>query len=138
MTVGLVINPSAALAAVEAIRGTGFEIHPWPETPASTGDGDTAAHDHDADTGAGLPRLLAALALAIAAEGLSFFVPDAPWSKGVGLAIAALQNMVGRGTARLSPQGEAIALPARQAGWAQSAIMIIVTALAVASIFGWI
>ena len=36
-----------------------------------------------------LPRLLAALALAIAAEGLSFFVPDAPWSRPAGLAIAA-------------------------------------------------
>lgn len=56
----------------------------------------------------------------------------------VGLAIAALQNMVGRGIARQSPQGEAIALPARQAGWAQTAIMVIVTALAVASILGWI
>jgi Cd2+/Zn2+-exporting ATPase len=94
-------EPQAALAAVEAIRGTGFEIHPWPETPASTGDGDTAAHDHDADTGAGLPRLLAALALAIAAEGLSFFVPDAPWSKGVGLAIAAAAiALAGFGTFR--------------------------------------
>lgn len=56
----------------------------------------------------------------------------------VGLAIAALQNMVGRGTARQSPQGEAIALPARQAGWAQVLIMIIVTALGVATVMGWI
>jgi hypothetical protein len=56
----------------------------------------------------------------------------------VGMAIAALQNMVGRGTARQSPQGEAIALPARQAGWAQTLIMIIVTALGVAAILGWI
>ena len=94
-------EPQAALAAVEAIRGTGFEIHPWPETPASTGDGDAAAHDHDAQTGTGLPRLLAALALAIAAEGLSFFVPDAPWSKGVGLAIAAAAiALAGFGTFR--------------------------------------
>jgi len=36
-----------------------------------------------------LTRLLAALALATAAEGLSFLVPDAPWSKWVGLAVAA-------------------------------------------------
>jgi hypothetical protein len=56
----------------------------------------------------------------------------------VGLAIAALQNIVSRGTARQSPQGEAIALPARQAGWAQTLIMIIVTALGVATIMGWI
>jgi len=94
-------EPQAALAAVEAIRSTGFEIHPWPETPASKGDGDAAAHDHDAQTGTGLPRLLAALALAIAAEGLSFFVPDAPWSKGVGLAIAAAAiALAGFGTFR--------------------------------------
>lgn len=56
----------------------------------------------------------------------------------VGLAIAALQNMVGRGTARQSPLGEAVALPARQAGWAQTLIMIIVTALGVATVMGWI
>ena len=94
-------EPQAALAAVEAIRGTGFEIHPWPETPASTGDGDAAAHDHDAQTGTGLPRLLAALALAIAAEGLSFFVPDAPWSRPAGLAIAAAAiALAGFGTFR--------------------------------------
>src|SRR5574343_108051 len=82
-------DPQAAIAAVEAIRNSGFEIHPWPAAPASTQDGDAAAHDHDAKTGTGLPRLLAALALAIAAEGLSFFVPDAPWSRPAGLAIAA-------------------------------------------------
>ena len=52
-------------------------------------DGDAEAHVHDAEAGTGLPRLLAALVLAIAAEGLSFFVPDAPWSRPAGLAIAA-------------------------------------------------
>ena len=94
-------EPQAAVAAVEAIRNSGFEIHPWPAAPASKGDGDAAAHDHDADTGTGLPRLLAALAFAIAAEGLSFFVPDAPWSKGVGLAIAAAAiALAGFGTFR--------------------------------------
>ena len=94
-------EPQATVAAVEAIRGTGFEIHPWPESPASTGNGDAVAHDHDADSSTGLPRLLAALALAIVAEGLSFFVPDAPWSKGVGLAIAAAAiALAGFGTFR--------------------------------------
>ncbi len=82
-------EPQAALAAVEAIRGTGFEIHPWPEASDSPADGEAGAHEHDAVTGTGLPRLLAALALAITAEGLSFFVPDAPWSRPAGLAIAA-------------------------------------------------
>jgi Zn2+/Cd2+-exporting ATPase len=94
-------DPQVAIAAVEAIRNSGFEIHPWPAAPASTQDGDAAAHDHDAKTGTGLPRLLAALALAIAAEGLSFFVPDAPWSRPAGLAIAAAAiALAGFGTFR--------------------------------------
>ena len=94
-------DPQVAIAAVEAIRNSGFEIHPWPAAPASTQDGDAAAHNHDAKTGTGLPRLLAALALAIAAEGLSFFVPDAPWSRPAGLAIAAAAiALAGFGTFR--------------------------------------
>jgi Zn2+/Cd2+-exporting ATPase len=84
-------EPQAALAAVEAIRNTGFEVHAWPDAPESTsaGVGSDHEHEHAATTGSGLPRLLAALALATAAEGLSFLVPDAPWSKWVGLAVAA-------------------------------------------------
>ena len=84
-------GPQAALAAVEAIRNTGFEVHAWPDAPESTsaGVGSDHEHEHAATTGSGLPRLLAALALATAAEGLSFLVPDAPWSKWVGLAVAA-------------------------------------------------
>jgi Zn2+/Cd2+-exporting ATPase len=84
-------EPQAALAAVEAIRNTGFEIHAWPDAPVSTsaGVGSDHEHEHAATTGSGLPRLLAALALATAAEVLSFLVPDAPWSKWVGLAVAA-------------------------------------------------
>jgi Zn2+/Cd2+-exporting ATPase len=82
-------EPQAALAAVEAIRNTGFEVHAWPDAPESTsaGVGSDHEHEHAATTGSGLPRLL--LALATAAEGLSFLVPDAPWSKWVGLAVAA-------------------------------------------------
>lgn len=56
----------------------------------------------------------------------------------VGLAVAALQTTVTRGTARQSAQGEAIALPPRQSAWAQMLIMIIVTALAAAAILGWV
>ena len=84
-------GPQAALAAVEAIRNTGFEVHAWPDAPESTsaGVGSDHEHEHAATTGSGLPRLLSALALATAAEGLSFLVPDAPWSKWVGLAVAA-------------------------------------------------
>jgi len=94
-------EPQATVAAVEAIRSRGLEIHPWPEAPNSPGDGDAEAHVHDAEAGTGLPRLLAALVLAIAAEGLSFFVPDAPWSNGAGLAIAAAAiALAGFGTFR--------------------------------------
>ncbi len=96
-------EPQAALEAAEAIRKSGFEVQAWPEVPAST-DASGApdqAHDHDAAIGSGLPRLLAALALATAAEALSFLAPDAPWSKWAGLAIAAAAiGLAGFGTFR--------------------------------------
>ncbi|MDP3224809.1 MAG: cation transporter, partial [Rubrivivax sp.] len=82
-------TPAAALAAAQAIRKTGFEIHAWPDAPATLETDGETDHAHDAGTGSGLPRLVAALVLATAAEGLSFLVPDAPWSKWAGLAIAA-------------------------------------------------
>ncbi|WP_245965673.1 heavy metal translocating P-type ATPase [Pseudorhodoferax soli] len=47
-------------------------------------------HDHDHGAGPGVGRLAAALALAIAAELLHFLAGDAPWSKGLGLAVAAV------------------------------------------------
>ena len=96
-------DPQAALEAAEAIRKSGFEVQVWPEVPAS-GDASGApdqAHDHDAATGSGLPRLLAALALATAAEVLSFLAPDGTWSKWVGLAVAAAAiGLAGFGTFR--------------------------------------
>ena len=80
-------EPQAALVAVDAIRKTGFEIHAWPDAVESADTGGAA--DPAAAAVSGLPRLVAALALATAAEGLSFLAPDAPWSRWVGLAIAA-------------------------------------------------
>lgn len=57
----------------------------------------------------------------------------------VGLTIAALQTTVTRGTAReAEPVPGSVALPPRQAGWAQMLIMLIITALAVASFLGWV
>lgn len=57
----------------------------------------------------------------------------------VGLSVAALQTAVTRGTAREpAPSPGSIALPPRQAGWAQMLIVIVITAVAVASILGWI
>ena len=84
-------EPQAALAAVDAIRKSGFEVQAWPDATESSGAGDESdhQHEHDAATGSGLLRLLAALAFATAAEGLFFLVPDAPWSKWAGLALAA-------------------------------------------------
>jgi len=96
-------EPQAALAAVDAIRKTGFEIQAWPDAVASADAGVKSAHDHDHDVaaGSGLPRLLAALALATTAEGLSFLVSDAPWSKWVGMVIAAAAiALAGFGTVR--------------------------------------
>ncbi|MBQ0960371.1 heavy metal translocating P-type ATPase [Ideonella sp. 4Y11] len=94
-------QPQAALSAVEAIRKSGFEVQAWPDTPASAESVDAGPHDHAAGVSSGLPRLLAALALATAAEGLSFLVPDAPWSKWVGLAVAAAAiALAGFGTFR--------------------------------------
>mgnify|MGYP002859441825 CR=1 FL=1 len=92
-------EPQAALVAVDAIRKTGFEIHAWPDAVESADTGGAA--DPAAAAVSGLPRLVAALALATAAEGLSFLAPDAPWSRWVGLAIAAAAiALAGFGTFR--------------------------------------
>ncbi len=57
----------------------------------------------------------------------------------VGIAIATLQTAVTRGTAREpAPSAGSVALPPRQAAWAQMLIMIIITAFAVASVLGWV
>ena len=57
----------------------------------------------------------------------------------VGLAIATLQTAVSRGVAREpAPSPGSVALPPRQAAWAQMLIMITITAFAVASLLGWI
>jgi Cd2+/Zn2+-exporting ATPase len=81
----------ATHAAVAAIRDIGFEIHAWPETShettASANTSQSGVRQHDAADG--LPRLLASLVLATAAEGLSFFAPDTLPFKAAGLAIAA-------------------------------------------------
>lgn len=84
-------------AVVAAIDKLGFEIVPWPDTAPDTG----ADPKRDAHAGAGLPRLLAALALATAAEGVSFVAVPAEWWHWVGLAIAAAAiTLAGFGTFR--------------------------------------
>ena len=94
-------EPQAVLSAVNAIRKTGFEIQAWPDAAAATDARAGTDHDHVAAAGSGLHRLVVALALAAVAEGLSFLVPDAPWSKWFGLAIAAAAiALAGFGTFR--------------------------------------
>ena len=57
----------------------------------------------------------------------------------VGLAVAALQTTVTRGVAReAAPSAGSVALPPRQAAWAQTLIVIIIMALAFASVLGWV
>ena len=82
-------DSQAAVAAVEAIRNTGFEVVAWPEAPTSSDTHAEPAHGHDAAASSGLTRLVAALVLATTAEALSFLVPDEGWARWAGLAIAA-------------------------------------------------
>ncbi|MGM9426935.1 heavy metal translocating P-type ATPase [Hydrogenophaga sp. MI9] len=76
-------DPPVVTQAVAAIRRCGFD--PVPLAAPGTG-GDT--HDHGAP-GDGTGRLVAALGLAAAAEGIGFFLPDTPGFQALGLAVAA-------------------------------------------------
>ena len=79
-----------AQTAVAAIRRIGYEIQPWPEFGPVTAaaNGAVAHEDHAHAPGAGLARLLAALALATGAELLSFLAPETLAFKWIGLAVA--------------------------------------------------
>ncbi len=82
-------DDEVAQKAVAAIRSIGYEIQPWPESgPAAAASEAVASDDHMHTPGTGLPRLLAALALATGAELLSFLAPDTLAFKLIGLAIA--------------------------------------------------
>ena len=87
----------ALAAAVAAIGKAGYKMQPF--TAAASDHPAHAKHDHDHDHGhghgavpGGLPRLLAALALAGVAEAISFFAPDGlPWTvAGMAVALAAI------------------------------------------------
>ncbi|MDM0105005.1 heavy metal translocating P-type ATPase [Variovorax sp. J22R24] len=76
----------AVLRALEAIRKAGFAPEAISGTSAAnTDDG----HGHDHAPGNGYARFAAALGLAVAAEGISFFAPDTLAWKAVGMAVAA-------------------------------------------------
>ncbi len=68
--------PRELEAALAAIRKLGFNPEPLA-APAATGDSGAAGDDHDHDhISSGLPRLIASLVFAIAAEAIAFFAPD--------------------------------------------------------------
>ena len=81
--------------ALAAIRAAGYQ----PEALDATEDGDT--HDHSAPAG-GIPRMAAALVLAIAAELVSFLAPgDSLLWRGIGMAVAGVAiALAGLGTYR--------------------------------------
>ena len=82
--------PALAIA-LEAIRKAGFDPQPVvPGAPAEgAAHGDDDGHDHDHAPEAGPGRMGLALGVAVAAEALSYFAPDAMSWKIAGMAIAA-------------------------------------------------
>ncbi|WP_313570129.1 heavy metal translocating P-type ATPase [Comamonas terrigena] len=77
-------------AALAAIRAAGFEPQLLTEAPSKTV-GHLADDGHDHNMGQGTtPKLVAALVLAIVAEGIGYFAPEALGWKVAGFAVAAL------------------------------------------------
>jgi Cd2+/Zn2+-exporting ATPase len=80
--------------AIAAIRRVGFDPQPvdgasGEEPSASAHDGQAEhAHEQGGPLGSGIGRLVAALALAIGAEALSYFAPEGIALKGLGMALA--------------------------------------------------
>ena len=81
--------PEAVLFdALNAIRGAGFDPQPLTvNTQATTGKADTRDTD---DFSSDVPRLVAALVFAAAAEGLAFAFNDSTWAKAAELGLAAI------------------------------------------------
>ncbi|MBT9455338.1 MAG: heavy metal translocating P-type ATPase [Burkholderiaceae bacterium] len=72
----LTAGPPVLEAALLAIRKVGFDPKPLAATPdVVAGDADVSADDHS-HISSGLPRLIASLLFAIAAEAVAFFAPD--------------------------------------------------------------
>ncbi len=84
----LVIDADAPAVeqALAAIRQSGFDPVPLA-APGAHAEGD--GHDHGAPS-EGMGRLIAALGLAAASEGIGFFLPDTLAFQSVGLAVAAV------------------------------------------------
>jgi Cd2+/Zn2+-exporting ATPase len=88
-TLTLAAAPPALEAALAAIRAMGFAPLPLEREPTAQA-AEPASHAQHAHAAEGLPRLLAALLCALAAEALAFFVP-AP--AGLGLQVLQLAEM---------------------------------------------
>ncbi|MBA4342294.1 MAG: heavy metal translocating P-type ATPase [Methylibium sp.] len=91
-TVTLAAEPAELAAAIAAIERIGYGPVPLDtaataSTPGEHEDGEDHDHDH---VESGLPRLIAALAVAVAAEAVAFFAPETAAWKGVQMLLAAL------------------------------------------------
>lgn len=91
--------PEVLPAAVDAMRRMGFDPQAAIDSSGGVPSGSSDAHDHGhdgehdhdhgpANLGAGIARLISALALAVGAEALSFFAPDTQVFNGIGMALA--------------------------------------------------
>ena len=84
-------EPDALAPALDAIRKAGFDPQPVGAAAPGTADAhDENGHDHDHAPEAGPGRMGLALGVAVAAEAMSYFAPDAMAWKIAGMAIAAL------------------------------------------------
>ena len=90
-TLRLDADPEALEPALAAIRKAGYD--PVPAEAQETAGGADGHHDHDDHEHApeaGPKRMALALGLAVAAEALSYFAPDALAWKVAGMALAAV------------------------------------------------
>ena len=88
-TVSIAAEPGDLDAALAAIKRIGYQPQALNASSTAAGGKEGDAHDH-AHVESGLPRLIGALGLAIGAEALAFFAPDAVVFKGMQMLLAIL------------------------------------------------
>ncbi len=88
-TVSLEAEPAVLAAALAAIERIGYKPQPLNIAAAATQPGAQDEPDLP-QVASGLPRLIAALAFAVAAEAVAFFAPDTVLLKGVQMLLALL------------------------------------------------
>lgn len=90
-TLGIDAAEDVLPQALAAIRKAGFDpqaVQAEATVEEQAREGHADVHEHDHQEGGGIRRMALALALAIAAEGVSFFAPDALAWKLTGMALA--------------------------------------------------